>query len=216
MHWQVFLPAISGHVPPQMVRAVSAFTEFCYLVRRSEIDETTLGSIHAAIERFHQEREIFVNVGIRQDFSLPRQHSLVHYCSLIRLFGAPNGICSSITESKHIQAVKDPWRRSNRNRPLGQMLLTNQRLDKLAAARIDFESRGMLNRLQDVLPPLATVPIHVDDEAADAPGMMALGDVKLARRPGIQLMFVMQRFTNDLICCSQGVSQNIAFSCQVH
>ena len=45
----------------------------------------------------------------------------------------------------HIRAIKKPWRRSNRYNPLGQMLLTNQRLDKLAAARIDFTKRGMLN-----------------------------------------------------------------------
>jgi hypothetical protein len=77
-------------------------------------------------------------------FSLPRQHSLCHYILLIRQFGAPNGLCSSITESKHIKAVKEPWRRSSRFRALGQMLLTNQRLDKLAAARADFEARGML------------------------------------------------------------------------
>ncbi|KAF8494014.1 hypothetical protein F5888DRAFT_1617539, partial [Russula emetica] len=149
----VFLPAISGHVPPKMVRAVSAFTEFCYLARRSQIDETTLELIDAAIERFHREREVFIEVGIREDFSLPRQHSLMHYSSLIRLFGVPNGICSSITESKHIEAVKKPWRRSSRNQPLGQMLLTNQRLDKLAAARVDFKSRGMLDHrsiLRDV------------------------------------------------------------------
>lgn len=78
------------------------------------------------------------------DFSLPRQHSLNHYFLMIRLFGAPNGLCSSITESKHIKAVKEPWRRSSRYKALGQMLLTNQRLDKIAAARSDFEARGML------------------------------------------------------------------------
>jgi hypothetical protein len=64
---------------------------------------------------------------------------------LVRLFGAPNGLCSSITESKHIRAVKEPWRRSNRNQALGQMLVTNQRLDQLMAARSDFTDRGMLN-----------------------------------------------------------------------
>jgi hypothetical protein len=63
---------------------------------------------------------------------------------LIRLFGSPNGLCSSITESKHIKAVKQPWRRSNRFRAIGQMLLTNQRLDKLAALRVDYTRRGML------------------------------------------------------------------------
>ncbi|KAF8488801.1 hypothetical protein F5888DRAFT_1622732, partial [Russula emetica] len=182
---KVFLPAISGHVPPKMVRAVSAFTEFCYLARRSQIDETTLELIDAAIERFHREREVFIEVGIREDFSLPRQHSLMHYSSLIRLFGVPNGICSSITESKHIEAVKKPWRRSSRNQPLGQMLLTNQRLDKLAAARVDFKSRGMLDHrsiLRDV-PPLPPPLAPNKDEAVDAPGMTALGDVKLAARP---------------------------------
>jgi hypothetical protein len=69
---------------------------------------------------------------------------MVHYADLIRSFGAPNGICSSITEAKHIKAVKEPWRRSNRNHPLDQILEVNQRLDKLAAARVDFTERGML------------------------------------------------------------------------
>jgi hypothetical protein len=68
-----------------------------------------------------------------------------HYPDTIRLFRAPNGLCSSITEAKHIKAVKEPWRRSNRDKPLKQMLFTNQHLDKLAAARIDFMQRGMLS-----------------------------------------------------------------------
>ena len=61
------------------------------------------------------------------------------------MFGAPNGLCSSMTEAKHIKAVKEPWRRSSRYEPLGQMLLSNQHIDKLATARIDFTSRGMLD-----------------------------------------------------------------------
>jgi hypothetical protein len=77
--------------------------------------------------------------------TLPRQHALSHYSQLICLFGAPNGLCSSITESKHIKAVKEPWHRSNRYKALGQMLLTNQRLDKLASAHVDYMRRGMLN-----------------------------------------------------------------------
>ena len=63
---------------------------------------------------------------------------------LIQEFGAPNGLCSSITESKHIKAVKELWQCSSRFKALGQMLITNQRLDNLAALRINFASRGML------------------------------------------------------------------------
>ncbi|KAG6818873.1 hypothetical protein H0H93_000723 [Arthromyces matolae] len=140
---KVYLPAIQGHLPSKMVRAVAALIEFCYLVRRDVIDEDTLTKADAALHAFHQHREAFRCV--RPDgFSLPRQHSLIHYTHSITEFGAPNGLCSSITESKHIKAVKRPYRRSNKHKALGQMLITNQRLAKLAAARVDFKRRGML------------------------------------------------------------------------
>jgi hypothetical protein len=96
------------------------------------------------LRHFHHYRSIFLTTGVRLDISLPRQHSMSHYPLLIRLFGAPNGLCSSITESKHIKAVKEPWRRSNRYQALLQMLVTNQRLDKLTATGPDFQARDML------------------------------------------------------------------------
>jgi hypothetical protein len=142
---QVYLPAIDGHVPAEMVQTMHAFLEFCYVARRDIHDTRSLTALDDALQRFHRHREIFRTSGIRANgFNLPRQHSLIHYSKLIRSFGAPNGLCSSITESKHIKAVKEPWRRSNRFDALSQMLLTNQRLDKLAAARVDFANRGML------------------------------------------------------------------------
>lgn len=144
-NFQVYLPALEGHLPVDVIRTFRAFLEFCFIVRRSVLTEADLIQLKDALDRFHQFRTIFETSGVRpRGISLPRQHALVHYASLIRLFGAPNGLCSSLTESKHIRAVKEPWRRSNRNHPLGQMLVTNQRLDQLAAARTDFVNRNML------------------------------------------------------------------------
>lgn len=128
-----------------MIRALRAFLDFCYLARRNVLDTQSLAAMQDALNRFHQYREIFRTCGICSSFNLPRQHSLTHFIQMIRAFGAPNGLCSSITESKHIKAVKKPYRRSSHYEALGQMLLTNQRLDKLAAARVDFQRRGMLN-----------------------------------------------------------------------
>ena len=142
---KVYLPAIEGCVPAEMIQAIRAFLEFCYIVRRDIVDTKTLDNLDDALKRFHTHRKIFQECGVRIDFNLPRQHSLIHYHHLIREFGAPNGLCSSITESKHIKAVKEPWRRSNHFNALGQMLLTNQRLDKLAAAKVDFAHRKMLD-----------------------------------------------------------------------
>ncbi|KXN81491.1 hypothetical protein AN958_04537 [Leucoagaricus sp. SymC.cos] len=128
---KVFLPALVGLVPDEMVHTVAAFLEFCYIVHQDQITETDLKLLQVSVVRFQQEREIFIKVSIRNNISLPRQHSLEHYYDLIMAFGAPLGLCSSITESKHIKAVKEPWRRSSQNNPLGEMLTTNQRLDKI-------------------------------------------------------------------------------------
>ncbi|KZT03381.1 uncharacterized protein LAESUDRAFT_738265 [Laetiporus sulphureus 93-53] len=142
---KVWLPAIADYVPRDMVRAIRAFLEFCYIARCDTHNPRTVQALDDSLKQFHQYRTIFQTTGVRPNgFSLPRQHSLVHYMPLIWLYGAPNGLCSSITESMHIRAVKKPWRRSSRWKALGQMLLTNQRLNKLAASRVDFESRGML------------------------------------------------------------------------
>ncbi|KAJ7144655.1 hypothetical protein C8R44DRAFT_916737 [Mycena epipterygia] len=143
---KVYLPAIKGLVPPRIVQALSAFLDFCYLVRRADFDVVTLDAIDDSVKIYHQRREIFRELNVRPDgFSLPRQHAMTHYRTNIEDFGAPGGVCSSITESRHITAVKKPWRRSSRCEALSQMLLTNQRLDKLAAARADFvEQRSYL------------------------------------------------------------------------
>ncbi|KAI5983997.1 hypothetical protein EDD15DRAFT_2375711 [Pisolithus albus] len=142
---KVYIAAIGGHVPEGVVCTFRAFLEFCYLVRRNVITEQTLTEIDDVLRCFHRFCEVFRNASVIETFSLPRQHSMKHYHYLIRQFGAPNGLCSSITESKHIKAVKRPYRRTNRFEALRQMLLINQTLDKLTAARSDFKGRGMLN-----------------------------------------------------------------------
>ncbi|KAH9916014.1 uncharacterized protein B0H18DRAFT_1124554 [Fomitopsis serialis] len=162
---KVYLPAIQGHVPDNMVRCFAAYLDFCYLARRSAHDEGSLAAMQEALDRFHRYRVIFETVGVHPEgFSLPRQHALVHYITGIRLFGSPNGICSSITESKHIRVVKQPWRRSSRNNALLEMLCTNQRLDKLSAARSVFANRHMLDG--DVLTDAMNVAFVTEDQFA--------------------------------------------------
>ncbi|KAF7368105.1 hypothetical protein MSAN_00876700 [Mycena sanguinolenta] len=187
---KVYLPAIEGHVPNQMVRAFSAFLDFCYLVRRNVIDEVTLDAIDAALARYHHERVIFIESEVCPNgFCLPRQHSLTHYRYLIHEFGAPNGLCSSITESKHIKAVKQPWRRSSRFHALVQILTINDRLDKLAAARVDFTARGMMRAPSARPLPVGDPPLRPaaaadeDDDGGPSDERKIIGEVLLAKKP---------------------------------
>jgi len=159
---QVYFPAIEGYVPDEMVQDMRAFLDFCYIACHDLHNTQSLAAMDDALHRFHHCREIFRTTSVCDNFNLPRQHSLIHYLKLIWAFGAPNGLCSSITESKHIKAVKEPWRRSSRFNALSQMLLTNQQLNKLAAAHVDFANRGMLNStcLSSVLEQLHSAYLH--------------------------------------------------------
>ncbi|KAG1726481.1 hypothetical protein EDB19DRAFT_1897639 [Suillus lakei] len=151
-----------------VVCAFRAFLEFCYLVCHNILTEKSLEEIQDTLTCFHRYHKIFKTTGTIPTFSLPRQHSMTHYIHCIRLFDAPNGLCSSITESKHIKAVKEPWRRSSQYNTLGQMLLTNQCLDKLGASCVDFCTHGMLSGtcLSSVL---AALDVIADSEDIDAP-----------------------------------------------
>ncbi|TFK90691.1 hypothetical protein K466DRAFT_484334 [Polyporus arcularius HHB13444] len=143
---KVYLGAIAGLVPDKMVQCVAALLDFCYIARRSEHDTHSLQALNGALQTFHELRTVFLETGVRPDgFSLPRQHALVHYPLGIEKFGSPNGLCSSITESKHIGAVKETWRRSSRNGPINQMTRCLERMSKMSAARVEFGRRGMLH-----------------------------------------------------------------------
>jgi hypothetical protein len=191
-------------VDNEIVKALSAFLDACYLARRADITETTLTAFKTALNKFYTHREIFRQSGVRPvGFSLPRQHSLSHYPHQMEDFGAPGGVCSSITESRHITTVKKPWRRSNRYEALGQMLLTNQRLDKLAAARIDFVDRGMLPpifRPQNRLAPKINQDAEdLDDNEEDQNCLeMVEGNVILARTRS--MFFSLFKFLANFSC----------------
>ncbi|KAF7293855.1 C2H2-type domain-containing protein [Mycena chlorophos] len=89
-------------------------------------------------------------------------------------------------KSKHIKAVKEPWRRSSRYMALSQMLTINNRLDNLAATRVDFISRGILNpgTLAPIPEDAEPTPRGEDDDHPDVPEDREIdAEVKLARNP---------------------------------
>ena len=163
-----------------MVCTVSVFLNLFYLVWCNVLNKSMLDAIDDALACFHDNWVVFEEAGVQTDgFSLPWQHSMKHYHSLIQMFGAPNGLCSSITESKHIKAVKEPWCHFSKFDVLGQMLVTNQQLDKLAANRVHFTTHGMLNGpclAQHLVPRPVPPPLdhgNINIEAVDGPKVSA-------------------------------------------
>jgi hypothetical protein len=50
---QVYLGAIAGHVPAEVVKCLSALLDFCYIARRNAITSSDLDKLEDALERFH-------------------------------------------------------------------------------------------------------------------------------------------------------------------
>ena len=168
----MFITALEGYVPVDIIKTLNAFLDFCYIVRKDILTEDSLDTLNDALKRFHHYRKIFQESSVHPvGFSLPCQHSLVHYQHHIEKFRAPNGLSSSITESKHIAAVKKPWCQSSCHEALKQMLVTNTQNNKLAATQINFLSRSMLTGtcLGKALEGVCDVPDgHVSDSEAGA------------------------------------------------
>lgn len=142
---KIYLLAIADYVPAQMVQALAAFSEFCYIVHQYSLDENYLIALKNALQQFETHHSIFQACGIcPAETSIPHIHALQHYEEVIQLFGAPNGLCPSITESKHIAAVKKPYRHSNHNQALHQILVINQQLDNLKSFRNTCMAKGMI------------------------------------------------------------------------
>jgi hypothetical protein len=177
---------------------MSAFLDVCYIARRQDISNDALDAFDAALNKFRELREVFRSSGVcRTGFSLPRQHAIFHYRRQIEDFGAPGGLCSSIMESRHITAVKKPWRRSNRYNAMGQMLVTIQRSDKLATMRSDFVARGMLPSGHKSGKDMTThvfKPKHSsrgeEDDAWPAEEENVLGNVVLAQTRGTSFALI--------------------------
>ncbi|KZP08245.1 hypothetical protein FIBSPDRAFT_914310 [Athelia psychrophila] len=141
---RVYLAAIRGFVPNQVVHTLCAFIDFCNLAQHDIQDTDSLAKMDTVLAEFHKYPKIFIELGIHLDFNLPCQHSTRHWTKLIQEFVAPNGLCSSITEFKHIKAVKQPWHCLNHYKALQQMLYINQCLDKLLVAHINFVRRAVV------------------------------------------------------------------------
>ena len=120
---------------------------------------------------------------------------MMQYHKLVMMFGAPNGLCSLIMESKHIKAVIKPWCRSSKFNALGQILWTNSHMDNLSSLTVDFQACRMLKEsiwvdyMDPPPPPLAPNPLpDKDDDGGGIDDREMLGEVKLAKEPGMSFI----------------------------
>lgn len=141
----VDLPLPGGLSPVRLVRAVRALLDFFYLAQypvHSSLEDdsyptngpsppTSLELLEDALDRFHKNRSIFIDLGARDNFNIPKIHTLRHYVPSIKLFGTTDNYNTEYTERLHIDMAKNAYKASNRRDEYPQMTTWLERKEKV-------------------------------------------------------------------------------------
>ncbi|KAG2129636.1 hypothetical protein DEU56DRAFT_973571 [Suillus clintonianus] len=92
----------------------------------------TLTLLTEALDLFHNNKQIFVDLGIRNNFNLPKLHAGRHYMSMIQTFGTTDNYNTEYTERLHIDLAKDAYRATNHKDEFVQMTQWLERKEKIA------------------------------------------------------------------------------------
>lgn len=125
------LPVPNGQVSPRIIATVRAFLDFLYLAQLPSHSSNSLARMEESLTRFHNNKEAFVDIGIRDHFKIPKLHSLIHYIPSIRLFGTTDNYNTEQTERLHIDFTKQAYDATNHKDEYHQMTAWLERREKV-------------------------------------------------------------------------------------
>ncbi|KAI9459935.1 hypothetical protein BJY52DRAFT_1204009 [Lactarius psammicola] len=125
------LPLPSRESPSRIIRTVRALLDFLYLAQLPSHTTDTLLHLEESLARFHDNKNVFVDLGVRGHFNIPKVHSLLHYKSSITLFGTTDNYNTEQTERLHIDFTKDAYRATNHKDEYPQMTAWLERREKI-------------------------------------------------------------------------------------
>lgn len=115
----------------RLVRAVRALLDFVYLAQYPIHSSQSLDALDDALARFHENKDVFVDLGIRSDFDFPKLHFCRHYRELIENLGTADNFNTEYTERLHIDMAKDAYRATNKKDEYDQMTVWLERKEKI-------------------------------------------------------------------------------------
>ena len=125
------LPLRGGQGSSRVVKAVRAILDFVYLAQFPSHTTETLRRLQESLQTFHVNKAVFLDLGTRETFNLPKLHSMLHYTSFILLFGTTDNYNTEQTERLHIDLTKDAYRSTNRKNEFMQMTTWVERRERV-------------------------------------------------------------------------------------
>ncbi|KAJ7707896.1 hypothetical protein B0H16DRAFT_1746444 [Mycena metata] len=125
------VPLPNGHSSSKLVGAVRGLLDFVYLAQYPMHTSETLAHLDNALQRFHDNKSIFVDLGVRDEFNLPKLHGCCHYTPYIKSFGTTDNYNTAYTERLHIDLAKEAYHSTNFKDEFPQMTLWLERKEKI-------------------------------------------------------------------------------------
>lgn len=120
-----------GRSNARLIRTVRSLLDFVYLARYPVHTEDTLELLDDALACFHEAKDIFLDLGIRNGFNIPKIHFLQHYTMFIRLYGTTDNFDTAYTERLHIDFAKHAYAGTNHKDEFTQMATWLERKEKI-------------------------------------------------------------------------------------
>ncbi|KAI6156712.1 hypothetical protein BKA82DRAFT_4325524 [Pisolithus tinctorius] len=128
---RVFVGLLSGAVDKRVLAVTRSLLDFFYYTQLQQHMEKTLKAMQDSLDSFHDHKHVLVELEVREDFNIPKIHSLLHYVSSIRALGSADGYNTEYPERLHIDYAKDAYRASNKHDYVEQMALWLQRQEAI-------------------------------------------------------------------------------------
>ena len=180
------LPVPNGQVSPRICACVRALLDFLYLAQLPSHSPHTLARLDDSLSRFHDNKDVFVDLGIRAHFNISKIHSLTHYISSIQLFGTTDNYNTEQTERLHIDEIKDAYEATNHKDEYNQMTTWLGRHEK-----VQLHSSFIAWRQQSNGDP---VPSSVIPIGAPGPGARSLRMAKAPARKTVSFDDLAQKY----------------------
>ncbi|KAI9454588.1 hypothetical protein BJY52DRAFT_1205245 [Lactarius psammicola] len=150
-----------GQLPLRVIRAVRALLDFVYLAQYPSHTSRTLNRLEECLARFHENKDVFVDLDVRQNLNFPKIHSLLHYGSSITLFGTTDNYNTEQSEHLHIDFAKDTYCATNRKDEYSQMTAWLECVEKVQMhmAFIKWRQQGHLTSLPTFTTPIGPLQI---------------------------------------------------------
>ncbi|KAG2059580.1 hypothetical protein BDR06DRAFT_979762 [Suillus hirtellus] len=111
--------------------AMQGLFDFLYLVQYPCHSSETLQLLDDMLNLFHDNKDIFIKLGIQNNFNLPKLYTMCYYTFMIMMLDTTDNYNTEYTEQLHIDYAKDAYHTTNHKDEFLQMTCWLKQKEKI-------------------------------------------------------------------------------------